>query len=271
MVNRQKSSYDIAAMIFVSPRFSRAIALVALAAVVFPSPILAATPSSLIKGSASTVYYRSADNRRFVFPNASIFASWYTASSTIMQAKDEDLSTLPLGGNVTYRPGVKLVKITTDPKVYAVSRYGILRWITTEQLATDLYGANWNKNVADIPDTFFINYTVGAPITSTKDFSVADEQDAALVPQANIKSSQPALALNAEPTKERVEISYFAPFGTSSTVAFVDGTRITDPAIAMCKGDCSITLQVNIPGNITAFTTVSTSTLQSNTIIVSPE
>jgi hypothetical protein len=80
-----------------------------------------------------------------------------------------------IGGNITYRPGVRLVKITTDPKVYAVGANGTLRWVQTEGVARDLYGVNWNTMVDDVPDAFFINYRIGAPIASATDFSVSQE------------------------------------------------------------------------------------------------
>jgi hypothetical protein len=250
-------------------RVSRSAILATAAVLLFPSLAFAQSPTSLIKGSASTVYYRSADNRRFVFPNASVFSSWYTASTTIQTANDVDLSSLPLGGNVTYRPGALLVKVTTDPKVYAVSRYGVLRWVTTEQLAETLYGADWNKKIVDVPDTFFINYTIGKPIASSADYFSQDELDSAPVPQANIKSTQPALAISDTINPQEVLVTYFAPYGSTSTAALVDGVFITDPALAICKSDCNITLHVNVPASVTAFTTSSSTTLQSNTISIS--
>ena len=74
---------------------------------------------------------------------------------------DSELAALMIGGNGTYRPTVKLRKITTDPKVYAVVLYKQLRWIKTEALATELYSSAWATVVEDIPDTFFINYMLG--------------------------------------------------------------------------------------------------------------
>jgi hypothetical protein len=57
-----------------------------------------------------------------------------------------------------------MVKIQTDPKVYAIVRGGLLRWIPTEAKAKELYGANWNKQIDYIPDAFFVDYKIGAPI-----------------------------------------------------------------------------------------------------------
>jgi len=78
---------------------------------------------------------------------------------------DAALASVPLGGNVTYKPGTRLVKITTDPTVYALIRRRTARHRLGER-ATQLYGSAWNKSVDDIPDAFFVNYHVGAAITS---------------------------------------------------------------------------------------------------------
>lgn len=123
---------------------------------------------SAIKGSASSVYYCGSDGKRYVFPTSATFFTWYADFSGVTTIADADLQKIPLGGNATYRPGQKLVKITTDPKVYAVSQGGILRWVTTEALAKTLYGDNWAQQVDDIPDAFFVNYTVGEPISALK-------------------------------------------------------------------------------------------------------
>ncbi|MEK7116192.1 MAG: glycoside hydrolase family 44 protein [Patescibacteria group bacterium] len=129
------------------------------------------TSGDLIKGSTDAVYYYGQNGKRFVFPHAKTYFTWYADFSTVKTITSDELASIPLGGNVTYRPGVKLVKVTTVPKVYAVGANGVLRWVKTEEVAKALYGVDWNKKVDDIPDTFFVNYTVGADITSTADFS----------------------------------------------------------------------------------------------------
>lgn len=137
----------------------------------------AATPASgsLIKASLPTVYYLGADNKRYVFPNQDTYKTWYADFSGVQTITDAELAALPLGGNVTFRPGVMLVKITTDPKTYAVSKGGVLRWIKTEAAAQALYGSTWNKMVKDVADSFFTNYTMGSDIASSADYSPATE------------------------------------------------------------------------------------------------
>jgi hypothetical protein len=137
----------------------------------------AATPAtgSLIKASLPTVYFLGADSKRYVFPNQDTFKTWYADFSSVQTITDTELAALPLGGNVTMRPGVAMIKITTDPKVYAVSKGGVLRWIKTEAAAQALYGSDWAKKVKDVADSFFTNYTIGSDIASSADFMPATE------------------------------------------------------------------------------------------------
>lgn len=123
---------------------------------------------SLIRSaSVSAVYYCGSDGKRYVFPNDKVYASWYAGFGDVVTVSDEQLAAATLGGNVTYRPGTRLVKIQTDTKVYAVDRGGVLRHVATPQLAAELYGSGWAKQVHDIPDAFFINYRIGDPVTTS--------------------------------------------------------------------------------------------------------
>lgn len=128
----------------------------------------------LIKGSGSTVYFFAPNGKRFVFPNDKTYFTWYTDFSHVKTITDGQLSTIPLGGNVTYRPGYKMVKITTDPRVYVVDQGGVLRHIGSEQLANTLYGLNWKNRVDDIADAFFTNYRVGTEIQTVSDYTPAN-------------------------------------------------------------------------------------------------
>lgn len=124
-------------------------------------------PETLISPADSTaVYYCGEDGKRYVFPNQDIYLSWYDDFNGVQTISQAELAAIPIGGNVTYRPGSRLVKITTDPKVYAVDRHGNLRWVTTPDVAAGLYGPNWADLVRDLSDAFFVNYDIGLPITS---------------------------------------------------------------------------------------------------------
>lgn len=134
---------------------------------------LVAAPTELIKGSGSAVYYYSSNGKRYVFPTEKTYFTWYSDFSRVTTISDAQLAALPIGGNVTYKPGVKLIKITTDPRVYAIDTNGTLRHIDSESIATGLYGSDWSKKIDDLPDAFFVNYKLGSKIASISEFSPA--------------------------------------------------------------------------------------------------
>lgn len=128
------------------------------------SPVAgAASDGDLIKGSGSAVYYLNG-GKRYVFPNQKTYMTWYPDFSGVVTVSDSELSGYPLGGNVTYRAGTRLVKIDTVPTVYAVEPGGVLRSILSEANAAALWGSDWNKKIDDVPDSFWVNYSVGSDL-----------------------------------------------------------------------------------------------------------
>ncbi len=173
----------------------------------------------LIKGSGSTVYYFANDGRRYVFPNERTYFTWYTNFSTVKLIPDSHLSSIPLGrSNVTYRPGRKMVKITTDDRVYVVDRGGILRWVQSEQLARTLYNLSWKNQIDDVPDAFFTNYRVGTPIQTASDYQPSD-----------VMTLTPTIAIDKEMQRNKVTITIgdmrngFVP----TTFTIKRGTEVT--------------------------------------------
>ncbi|MDD2680767.1 MAG: M23 family metallopeptidase [Patescibacteria group bacterium] len=155
-------AYDVAEAKTASPTINHDKALT-----INPDLTSYCSPGSLIRtASISSVYYCGADGKRYVFPNLQTYSTWYDDFSNVEIISLEDIGKISLGGNVTYRPGVKLVKIQTDTRVYAVSPGGTLRLMETPVIAEKYYGKDWNKQVEDIPDTFFSNYKVGKSINN---------------------------------------------------------------------------------------------------------
>src|SRR3989344_3453188 len=148
-----------------------------------------------IKGFPS-LYYIGQDNKRYVFPNEKIYFSWYNDFSVVSEADQQDITNFPLAGNVQYKPGALLVKIQADPKVYAVSNNGVLRWVKTEDIAKKLYGDKWNLLVDDVPDAFFANYTVGTAIGNTDQYDPAIEEDSVITINDNIYIKANVIAEN---------------------------------------------------------------------------
>lgn len=154
-------------------------AYVSLAAFVFgvflPHESLAV--SQLVKGESSSSVYELYAGKRYAFPNENVYFSWHQDFSGVRIVSDTELAGIPLGGNVTFRPGAKMIKIVSDPKVYAVATNGTLRWVTTEALARMYYGDLWQREVFDVSDALFVNYSVGAPITDIGNFNPVGEMN----------------------------------------------------------------------------------------------
>lgn len=127
--------------------------------------------------ACKAVYYVGKDGKRHAFPNSKVFFTWYANFNEVQEVSLTVMSTYGLGRNVGYRPGIRMVKFTTLNNVYAVTRTGGLRWITTEAIASTLYGADWNTKVDDIADTFYGDYTFGNPVTDLANINLTSEME----------------------------------------------------------------------------------------------
>lgn len=131
---------------------------------------------TLIKiASNSAVYYLGNDGKRYVFPHEKVFRTWYGSFPKITVLSLDEIAAIPLGGNVTYRPGVRMIKIISDPRVFAISKGGVLRHVSTENVAENLYGPDWSKHIDDVSEAFFINYKVGNPVITAAEYSPPEE------------------------------------------------------------------------------------------------
>lgn len=123
----------------------------------------------------SAVYYIGADGRRHAFPNASVYFTWYANFSAVKIISAADLASVPLGKNVRYKPGVRMIKFATSNKVYAISLGGALHWVTSEEIAKALYGDNWNTMIDDVSDIFYTSYFVSTDINAATEYDAAIE------------------------------------------------------------------------------------------------
>ncbi len=112
----------------------------------------------------SAVYYLAEDGERYVFPNEQIYYSWYPDFHDVKTISCADLATIPLGDRIVYQAGTRLVKIPSDPSVFAVEDDGVLREIPSEATAITLFGEDWGKRVDDVSEAFWSSFTVGEPL-----------------------------------------------------------------------------------------------------------
>lgn len=193
--------------------------------------VFAATISSgdLIRGQTyPAVYYLGADGFRYVFPNKFTYDTWYSNFNNVKFITDAELAKIQIGGNVTYRPGVRMIKINSDPKTYAVDAGATLRHVNGEAVAIALYGSAWNKNIDDLPDGFFSNYKIGSAINGAADFVPAGATSAA----ASINSEKNLQA----PTSITITDTGYSPLDAhitvGQTVKFVNNGGVKHTATA---------------------------------------
>ncbi len=162
-------------------------------------------PGMLVSTGASNelhrVYYIGRDMRRHIFPTSTTLATWFLepggtgnvhldaqACRRVVQVPLEMLAALPIGGNVTMRPGTVITGITTDPARYVLSRGGVLRRLEPTTLGVFLAPDWLMHREALLPDAFFVNYSVGRSITDSnqydgrREYAVTLDQDLGLVP-----------------------------------------------------------------------------------------
>lgn len=135
---------------------------------VVPFALAQESPALVKSPERSDVYYVYS-GKRYSFPNERVYFSWQANFDAVRVISPAQLAAYPLAGNVTYRPGTRLVKIVSDPKVYAVEGGGVLRWISDEGVARQLYTASWNRLVDDVSDALFTDYRLGTPISTETD------------------------------------------------------------------------------------------------------
>jgi hypothetical protein len=130
----------------------------------------------------TTVYYVGADGRRHSFPNPKVYFTWFPDFSRVRVVAPRELADIPLGANLTYRPGTRLVKFATDPRVYAVDSDRRLRWVKTESVAQAIYGPFWARQVDDVSDAFYMDYRFGQDIDRPGDYSTSGAMGTATFP-----------------------------------------------------------------------------------------
>lgn len=118
--------------------------------------------------SGAAVYFVGNDGKKYVFPDAKTYFTWYSNFDSVKKVPVSELDMYPDGGAVTYRPGTKLVTHPDTAKIYAIEPGGIARWIPDAATAQTLWGANWTKRVQDvIPGFFSSSYNTGSDVGST--------------------------------------------------------------------------------------------------------
>lgn len=137
-------------------------------------PIDAVAVGSFIRSPGfETVYFVGSDGKRHPLWDRQTFFTWNDSWDDVTWVTDATLPTLPLGEALPPKPGVVLVKVQSDPRVYAAESGGdpwraTLREIAAEEVAAATYGALWQAYVIDVEPTLFSHYERGETIVSVE-------------------------------------------------------------------------------------------------------
>jgi len=138
--------------------------------------ITAVEPGDFITSpSFSTVYYVTEDYGRRAFISSAVFFTYADSYDEVTDVTDATLTELGLTANMLPNPGVVLVKVQSDAKTYAVDDDSNLRWITSEEVAIDLYGDSWADYIIDVEATFFSAFGAGDDVESSDDLAVTEQ------------------------------------------------------------------------------------------------
>lgn len=122
---------------------------------------------------SANVYLAANDGKRYLFPAEGLFFGWYPNFRSLRQISRADLAALPLGGNALYKPGSRLVKASSSPRIYAVGENAKLHWIVSMNVLTAIYGPNWTQKLDVVPETVLADYAYGSTIADPFRYQMA--------------------------------------------------------------------------------------------------
>lgn len=127
-----------------------------------------------ISDSETWNYYLGADQKRYIFPTVGTFKSWFGDREVTAEKTLEEVGEITIGGNVTYKPGSRLITTESVTEVFYIAPGGILRPINAT-LAEKLYGVDWKNMIDDLENHYFTNYKIGPALTDEASIPVIND------------------------------------------------------------------------------------------------
>ncbi len=121
--------------------------------------------------SWSTVYYVE-DGSRHPFLDSQTFFTYADDFDDVIEVEDGYLSNYIIGTPMLPKAGTVLVKVQSVNSVYVLEAGNTLRWITSEDLAEELFGDDWADYVIDVPVTAWAHFNHGDDVESASEVSV---------------------------------------------------------------------------------------------------
>lgn len=149
-------------------------------------------PGDMIRSlQFDTVYCVDENLERRPYIDEISFFSHERTFTPVRWVTDEALAAFKLGNPILPNPRTILVKFESSPEVYihefidGAATEASLAWITTEELAAYLVGADWADYVIDLNPTLFTYYDLRAPIINVTEIDTSEFRRRQLLNERN--------------------------------------------------------------------------------------
>ncbi len=119
-----------------------------------------------------TTIYLVSDKQIWTVPNESVYFSWFDSWDDVLKVSDSTINIYldgyVNGGELKFAPGTR-VKGAGSSRVYVVGNDSKLHWITSETVADEIYGSDWNQNIIEVNDTYLWQYATGDNVANSED------------------------------------------------------------------------------------------------------
>ncbi|MCR4314158.1 MAG: hypothetical protein NUV84_02850 [Candidatus Uhrbacteria bacterium] len=116
--------------------------------------------------------YLVADGSMWLIPDETVYFTWFDSWNDALEVSqatiDVYLATYEYKGDLKLAAGTR-VKSDVSNKVYVVGSDEKLHWITTETVADEVFGSDWNQGIIEVTSTYLWKYATGSNISSTDD------------------------------------------------------------------------------------------------------
>ncbi len=116
--------------------------------------------------------YLVADDGIWLIPDEAVYFTWFDSWDDTLEVSqatiDVYLETYEYQGDLKFAAGTR-VKSDVSNKVYVVGSDSKLHWITTETVADEIYGSDWNQGIVEVTSTYLWKYATGSELTTADD------------------------------------------------------------------------------------------------------
>ena len=117
------------------------------------------------------VYLVSGD-QIWLIPSVEVYFTWFDSWDDVLEVTNATievyLEAYDYEGKLKFAPGTR-VKAVSSERVYVVGSDYELHWITSETVADEIYGSDWNVGIIEVNSTALWSYTTGSHVESGDD------------------------------------------------------------------------------------------------------